>query len=246
MKRNFTLIELLVVIAIIAILAAMLFPALNKARESALNIKCTGLLQQFGNAEMLYQSDFAFVTPNKLYPDYQPDSNYKSSLAKWHSFYGLYLPGLFYDKEGNNNMVRDPAIGKEKGHMCYGSGLDTLIEFNPEEKTSNRSGYTRNNYGAYATNATQTPLFLKPNMIRHPSEKVNIFDGYDWVTPIRNVGSAKWLDFTVFAWRRHHGGDAVNVTFFDGHVGKLPRLYASNYQGTGVSTPNYFGNLTQN
>lgn len=228
-RTNFTLIELLVVVAIIAILAAMLLPALNTVRDKGKDIACVSNLKQFGTATAMYQQNY-----NGYFPYSQMDNMETAPPSGTY----LYSKNWYWCDYLADSLGTRAAFSDNSPLTC------------PAKKASDKlntgDGVLTMNYGwneavcPRGLNAADDPIPAKNNRIRRPADLMVVMDSgthrliweyanlnnsliknYNYIpgfvsNPAKPIAAKAVSD----AIGGRHPGKSINAGHADGHVAK--------------------------
>jgi prepilin-type N-terminal cleavage/methylation domain-containing protein len=225
-KTGFTLVELLVVIAIIAVLAALLLPALSNAKAKAQRTACTTNLSQINLGVRLYSDDADDTSPstqstNRIVDYYKP---------LMQSYVGLKGPPSPQDK-----LFACPADTFR--YWTSGGGVMFSATGRHESARQNYSSYAFNGINNDKTNFSASGSILgiagrKLSSIKHPDKTVLVieqpaFFPYSWHSPKRPISDPNSCFFN----------NSKNMaSFVDGHVSYI-EMYWNGQAGSSSYNP---------
>jgi prepilin-type N-terminal cleavage/methylation domain-containing protein len=253
-QSGFTLIELLVVIAVIAILAAMLLPAMARAKENANQVVCRSNLKQWAVAQTSYVDDSNQIFPRTKIPNgtpplsaaYNEDNPTWADLAyfnadgqgndAWFNALPIYIRGkpLYWYAEVDNNGIAQ--YNSEKSiYKCPTAILDPTLD--PNERVIFQYGMNSKALDGLPTNAV-----LKSSLISHPSAFVMFSEGRLLIRETPYYGTAENSTdlgtpqvYTTRFSSRHVSGSII--AFSDAHAAYCKYSYVCYNNGAKPADP---------
>lgn len=239
-KVYFTLIELLVVIAIIAILAAMLLPALNRAREYGKSASCKSNLKQLGLAFFMYADIYDGYSITAMGDTAPSQTGWALMLIRLNLLSGA----LNVDTLRTNKIFQCPTLGWS-GDNVWNQQYGMNYQF----------------WGTKTTSTNKRELPLKLSRVSAASKRMVFADSlpkdYGTIVGLKMSGGGSLgygfgnriylvnntpipVTATIpCAMHMRHGNDSANITFGDGHVSQAPY---SNFRDQDLQAKAYVSN----
>jgi len=257
-RIGFTLVELLIVIAIIAILAALLLPALAKAKEKAQRITCISNLKQWGMAQIMYLDDSNQTYPKTKIPNGTPGAapGYNEDNPSWTDLFDFYYqnpkqgmdawfnalphyvssPPLYQYAIQNGTSGKDSFNNGQNIYQCPRAKIDPLIDV--DIRVAFRYGMNSQGLAHEPTSVT----YLTANMVKNPSAFVLFSEGRTLINETPFYGNTQKASdickpqvYTTAFSSRH--GSGASITFADGHTSWYKYTYVCSNAGSKAADP---------